>query len=245
VLACQPSRARDTSVNDLLQSLLTQHAFTTVFVVLILCGAGLPLPEEVPLIGGGWAVHKMGVGLVAYWPMAIVACTAILIGDSLMFGLGSWFGLDVLRMRFLRRIFPPRRIRQARKAFDRHGWKAVFFARFLPGFRLAAYFLAGTLGMRWSFFVLLDLMGCLITVPISIWLGWHFGPNIDRAFEVLEQFRHVLIVVVVAAGLVWLLLWLWRRRREGRVTVDEVIDEVKATVGDGGSQGSSSGESRR
>src|SRR5688572_25612104 len=126
------------------------------FVVLFLCGVGLPLPEEVTLLGSGLLLHQ---GEVEFVPIVVVCSLAILLGDSIPYWLGRRFGMNALRVRWVRRIIHPERFARLEKRFQRHGNWAVFACRFFAGVRIPGYFLAGTLRMGFGRFLLLDGLG--------------------------------------------------------------------------------------
>jgi len=93
--------------------------------VLITCGLGVPLPEDVPLITGGWLVGRSGS-----LPLMIVTGLAgILIGDTLIFRAGQIYGEKLLDTRLGRHI-PGERVQSTIAAFDRHGPKFIMAARF-------------------------------------------------------------------------------------------------------------------
>src|SRR5690606_38044609 len=71
---------------------------------------------------------------------------------------------------------------------------------------------AGTLGMRYRTFLLLDLAGALLSAPISVWLGFRFGGEISRALSALKRFEHVLVALVLLFVAWTLFRWLWRRK---------------------------------
>ena len=169
------------------------------FAVLFLCGVGLPLPEEVTLLASGLLLHQ---GKVEFVPMAVVCSIAILLGDAIPFWLGRRFGMNALRVRWVRRIIHPERFARIEKRFQRHGNWAVFACRFFAGVRIPGYFMAGTLRMSYGRFLLLDGLGVMLTVPISIWLGKIFADQIDRLQHSYRQLHLVLAFAVVTLILV-------------------------------------------
>ncbi len=111
--------------------------------MLITCGLGVPLPEDVPLITGGWLVGRNGS-----LPLMIVTGLAgILIGDTLIFRAGQIYGEKLLDTRLGRHI-PGERVQRTIAAFDRHGPKFIMAARFVPGLRAVTYFVAGRRAFR-------------------------------------------------------------------------------------------------
>ena len=68
-------------------------SYILVMVILILCGIGLPIPEEATFIVAGYAVSKISCNL---WLMIGISLAGILMGDSLTFFLGRRFGNTLL-----------------------------------------------------------------------------------------------------------------------------------------------------
>lgn len=196
---------------DAVLKVLAEHAGISAFLLLAACGLGLPpWSEEVVLLGTGYFVAADSISFLA----GCLWCSAgLLAGDSLVWWMGKTLGHRVYRVPLLRRHMSPKRQARLRRLFLRHGKKAVFVARFVPGYRMAAYFMSGNLGMRYWKFLVLDLIGILITVPPSIFLGRLFAENLDAAGVLLRRFQ--IPLAVVAGGVLGLVLWrsLLRRRQ--------------------------------
>ncbi len=179
------------------------------FVVLLLCGVGLPLPEEVTLIGSGILVYREEVEFV---PIVLVCSAAILIGDSIPFLLGRRYGLSALKIRWVARIVHPERFARIERKFEEHGNWAVFLCRFFAGVRIPGYFVGGTMGMPYARFLLLDTLGVVISVPLSIYLGMLFGGQIEKLQRSIADF-HLILGFLVAALVLILVV---RARRKPR-----------------------------
>jgi membrane protein DedA with SNARE-associated domain len=190
------------------QEVFQDFAYMGPFVGLLLCGLGLPLPEETFLLLAGILLHK---GEVEYVPITLVCSAAILLGDSLPFYLGRRYGMRALEIPWVRRLVHPERFARFRKRFDEHGNWAIFGCRFLPMLRIPGYFVAGTMGMRYSRLLVLDGIGVLLSVPISIWFGKIFGGQIERLKERVHDLHLILgfLVLVLVIVLVF-------RARSGR-----------------------------
>jgi membrane protein DedA with SNARE-associated domain len=191
---------------DIVGEIFGESSYLAPFLVLLLCGVGLPLPEEVTLIGSGILYYR---GEVEFVPIVLVCSTAILLGDSIPYFLGRKFGMNALRLRWVARVLHPERFARLRTRFEEHGNWATFACRFFPGVRLPGYFIAGTMGMRFSRFILLDALGVLISVPLSIYLGKLFGGSMDTLRDRVHDVH--LILAFVALSLVLTLVV--RRRR--------------------------------
>ncbi len=182
-----------------LSGIFGEFSYVGPFVVLLLCGIGLPIPEEVTLILSGILVHE---GKVEFLPIVLVCSTAVLLGDSVPFLLGRRYGTSALRIRWVARVLHPERFEKVRKRFEDHGNWATFACRFFAGIRIPGYFVAGTMGMRYARFAILDALGILISVPLSIYMGELFGGQIDKLNERVADFHMILAFVAVALALI-------------------------------------------
>ena len=177
------------------QEIFQQFTYLGPFLVLLLCGMGLPLPEEVTLIGSGILVSQ---GRADFLLISLTCSAAILLGDLMPFFLGRHYGKSVLRIPFIARILHPERFSRVERRFLEHGNWATFLCRFLPGVRIPGYFVAGTMGMKFWRFLLLDGLGVLISVPLSIHVGHLFGNQMDRLQATMQSLHLVLGFLVVA-----------------------------------------------
>ena len=199
---------------DLLERLITffaENGYVAVFMALLLCGAGLPLPEDITLVAGGVIA---GLGYANVHIMVGITMVGVLAGDAGMFLLGHHFGTHILQWKPISWLMPPRRYAKVQDQFTRYGNRLMFFARFLPGMRTAIYTTAGATH-RVSFwrFLLLDGVAALISVPIWVYLGY-FGANRREWLGTwIQRGQNSLWLVGVLAVLIVLTLW-WRRRRK-------------------------------
>ena len=193
---------------DSLSNVFSEFSYLAPFVVLLLCGIGAPLPEEVTLIGAGILYHH---GDVEFLKITAVCTAAILLGDSIPFWLGRRYGMRALRVPWVARVLHPERFARLQQRFAEHGNWATFACRFFAGVRIPGYFLAGTMGMRYTRFLLLDFIGALISVPTSIYLGKLFGDSMDT----LKAKVHDMHLILGFLALSLVLVLLMRRRRRG------------------------------
>jgi membrane protein DedA with SNARE-associated domain len=204
---------------DLLERLVTifaHNGYLAVFAALLLCGAGIPIPEDITLVAGGVIA---GLGYANVHVMAVVTMAGVLIGDVGMFLLGKHFGEHMLKWRPIALLMPPRRYAKMQDKFERYGNRLMFFARFLPGMRTAVYITAGaTRRVTFTRFFLLDGLAALISVPFWVYLGY-FGAN-RREWLVMWIRRGQSSLWVLAGLLVVVLLigWWWRRHRRATTT---------------------------
>jgi membrane protein DedA with SNARE-associated domain len=100
-------------------------------------------------------------------------------------------------------------VRRAGAYFRKYGDKLIFFARFVAGLRAVVFFMAGSLKVRYTRFLLLDGLAALLSVPAWVMLGYglghFFGDQISeilkRVKEVKTAFSIVLVLVLLTAAI--------------------------------------------
>jgi membrane protein DedA with SNARE-associated domain len=79
-------------MNDLL-ALIVHHGYTVIFLIVLAEALGIPVPAALALVTGGAAVAS---GVLRAPAAALVAVTALLVGDSLLYLLGRRMGWRLL-----------------------------------------------------------------------------------------------------------------------------------------------------
>jgi membrane protein DedA with SNARE-associated domain len=188
------------------------HTYIAITLLLILTGAGLPLPEEVFIVAAGVLSATPDANVN---PLIALGCCLVgaLVGDCVMYWIGYHFGRGVLReRRWFSRWVTPEREEHIEEMFHQHGLKVFFVARFLVGLRTPVYLTAGILRLSFKKFVLIDLV-CAATVVGSFFgLAYYFGENISKWIRRGEW--GLTISVVIAVGCVAFFLWRRYRRKK-------------------------------
>ena len=194
----------------LLETFFQQFGYAAVFFVLVVCGFGIPIPEDVTLVAGGVI---SGLGYTNVHIMFFVGMAGVLVGDGLMFVLGRIYGTQILRFRPIAKLIPPKRYAQVQQQFDKHGNRVLFVARFIPGLRSPIFLTAGMSG-KVSFWqwLIMDGLAALISVPIWIYLGDFGAENRDWLMHKIHQFQNGFMGLVIVLTL-WL-IWFWWRKRQ-------------------------------
>ncbi|MCP3104917.1 DedA family protein [Myxococcus sp. K15C18031901] len=207
-------------------------AYVTVFGILVACGLGVPLPEDISLILGGFLAHKGAANLPI---MMAVGFAGILVGDSLIFLAGRRLGGKLGRTEegkgggFFARIVTPEKRARVEKLFTVHGQKIVCIARFMPGVRAVTYFTAGSVGMSYWRFIFWDGLAALLSAPIFVWLGFHFGSELDMLIDKFKEGQYA-VMGVLAVAVVGYVLWR-RRRAAARRAADSAPVTTSSAVG--------------
>ncbi len=188
------------------------------FGVLILCGLGLPLPEDVVLISAGALGQIDGRSWLS---VSGVMYAGVMIGDSTIFLTGRYLGQRLLATHWFQRYLSPAKQERVEAYFHRFGSMVLFVARFLPGLRAPVFFTAGSMKVRYWKFLFFDGLAALISVPFFVWLGhwlWaEFHDDLEQLDRVLARSQSYTLLVsgaLVAIVIVAIVVRI-RRRRSG------------------------------
>jgi membrane protein DedA with SNARE-associated domain len=192
---------------------VTQNlGYPVIAVVVGMEALGVPLPGETAVIFGGIAAStgRLSIALVI-----VVAAAAAIIGDNIGFLIGRRGGRALLTR--------PGRFYEERQRvisigdpfFERHGAKAVFFARWIAGLRVWASWLAGASSMHWRTFLLYNALGGTAWAT-SVALAAYFGGNaVERVFSKVGLYGGIAAGVLVVAAIAYYLVRVRPRRRRG------------------------------
>ena len=197
-----------------LVSAYIQHfTYLGLLVVLILCGMGLPIPEDAALLAGGFLVHR---GIIQYPITLVVALVGVVAGDNSLFFLGRRFGTGLVAYLGIGRPRSQRQIEWLKEFMRRHGHRAIFYARFVAGLRALVYLTAGSLGVSPLRFFLYDLAGAVISVPVVVTLGYLFGNELEAALRYIGGVEKVVwLVAALSLGVYAMRMLMFTRGREG------------------------------
>jgi len=198
---------------DTLIELITGNGYLAVLLLLLACGFGIPIPEDITLVAGGVIA---GIGAANVHVMCLVGLAGVLAGDSLMFWVGRHYGERARQLRWVAWLLTPRRYMRIEQLYRRHGNRLMFIARFLPGLRTPIYLTAGMTRRVpfWRFFAL-DGLAAVLSVPIWVYLGYYGAENHEWLLMWIKRGKTVLLIAlgVLLAGV---LFWLWRRYAKHR-----------------------------
>jgi membrane protein DedA with SNARE-associated domain len=183
-------------VGGLVSAYIQHFSYAGLLMVLILCGMGLPVPEDLALLAGGFLAYR---GVTGYPQTLVIALIGVVAGDNSLFFLGRRFGTGLVSYLTFRRPGSQQQVDRLRDFMHRHGHRAIFYARFLAGARALVYVTAGSLGIEFSRFLVYDLLGAVISVPIVVTIGYVFGPQIEGAAAYIGSAEKIILVLAISA----------------------------------------------
>jgi membrane protein DedA with SNARE-associated domain len=190
--------------------LASAHAYLGITVAIILTGMGLPVPEEIFVIGAGIACNTGDLEPL----IALAAClVGAVVGDCISYAIGYHFGRALLRDRhWFSRLLTVEREQWVEKRFEEHGLKAFLLARFAVGFRSPMYMTAGILRIPFRKFLLVDTISAGIVVGVVFGLSFIFAAGFKHLWEKLHGIEVVasfgILLALVGAAAYFYVRWL-------------------------------------
>lgn len=209
---------------------LTQYGALVLFAVVFLEQIGLPLPAIPVLIAAG---ALAGTGRMNLWAAVAITVVAALTADWIWYELGRRRGRQVLGWLCRIALEPDSCVRKTEAFFTKHGPYSLVLAKFIPGLSTIAPPLAGIVGLGVPLFLFYDTLGAAIWTGSSVGIGYVFSDQIERAFLYAEQLTPAVILIAVAALIVYVSYKAVHRRRQlrrvPRMTVGELAERLKTT----------------
>lgn len=182
-----------------------------LFFLLVFGIIGLPVPDETLLVFCGYLIYKGKLNPFGTW---MGAALGSLVGITGSYIIGRTLGLGLIHSKFGKRLhISDARIRKVHDWFERIGHWALFVGYYIPGVRHFTALVAGTSRLEFRSFALYAYTGGCVWVTSFLMLGYWFGDDWERMFEMLH--RNLVAVSLIAGGVVavyFLARW-YRRQR--------------------------------
>jgi len=198
-----------------------------LFGLLFACGLGLPLPEDIPLLLGGYFVALGQMHLV--W-VAVLAWLGIIGGDCCLYSLSRKYGMNITKVRFIGSHVTEARIHWAEKKFDRYGVWVVAVCRLFAGVRGAMVIAAGVVRFNFIKFVIADGIAAMFSGGLFVAIGYYAGRKLGSLSDMrqkIQHYEHYVVMGLVAALAVFLVYIWWRRKKHTTLsekTFQKIID---------------------
>jgi membrane protein DedA with SNARE-associated domain len=180
---------------------MTDYGYVSVFVLMALESASLPIPSEVVLPLAGYFVRE---GTLNFWAVIAVSTSASLAGAIADYFLALWLGRPFV-VRLLR-LFRLRsgELERAEAWFGRSAQWTVFAARFVPGVRTIISLPAGLFEMNIWRFTVMTVAGCFTWSVILVYAGYIATSVSSTTFATSSTVIDGLSAVVAAISAVYI-----------------------------------------
>ncbi|HEX3871267.1 MAG TPA: DedA family protein [Pirellulales bacterium] len=209
----------------MIDALLQNGHYAGIIILLILTGAGLPIPEEVIVIFAGIASRT---GVLNPW-LAFASCLiGALVGDFVTYAIGRHFGRNIVREHhWFTRYVTPEREQKIEDMIHRRGPLVFFFARFMVGLRSPVYLTAGIMNVPLRRFIIVDTICATSVIGLFFGLSFVFAAQMQDWWVRIRQGEVAITVILVAAIVTIVGVLYIRHRRRVRAEAAEAIAQSK------------------
>lgn len=197
-----------------LNDFMTQYGYASVFALMALESASLPIPSEVVLPLAGYFVSTNALD---FWVVVAVSTGASLIGALADYYLAKWLGRPFVVG--LLDLFKLHRgsLDRAEGWFSRSAQWTVFAARFVPGLRTVISLPAGLFEMDIGRFVLMTVAGCFAWSVVLVYAGVLAGSPSATTFATSTTVIDGLSGLVAAMSAAYVIYYVYAARRSSTV----------------------------
>lgn len=207
-------------VNEI-SHLVREGGLPVIFVLMALSSACIPIPSEVVMLFGGFAVADPSQsGSTHHLTMTGIVLAGLLgtmVGSWVAYGVGRAGRLELLERHGSKLHMGPAQIERSDRFFSRYGELTVLFGRVIPLVRAFISLPAGIAKMPLGRFTVFSLIGALPWVLALAFAGQALGSDwtsVRKGFEYVDY----AVVALVVIGVLYLIA---RRRSRGPVESPE------------------------
>ena len=218
-------------MNNLL-SLLAHHGYALVFAILFAEAMGFPVPAAIALVAAGAAIPSHALSTVGVLTAALLALTA---GDILQFWLGRYTGWALLGFLCRLSMNPETCMLRSAESFYKRGKMTLVIAKFIPGINTMAAPLAGSMKMRFTQFLRLDVAGAALYSSTYLFLGYLTRDFLAATLRSLYAAGRAMEYVIIGALVLYTLYRIaqFLKYREYDVVPRIQVEEIARRISDG------------
>lgn len=165
-----------------------------------------PIPSELIMPLAGFTIAQ---GRMEFAPAIFAGVMGTVIGALPWYYAGKILGeqrLKSLADRYGKWLtISSKDITKATSWFDKHGSKAVFFCRLVPGVRTLISLPAGISNMPILPFLLYSTIGTTLWVGLLTYAGYALGDNYELVDEYLAPVSKIVLAILIATLIIWLI----------------------------------------
>ena len=191
-----------------------QYGYLALFLLLWLGIIGMPIPDEVVVMTGGFMA---ALGVLHPLPAFLITYAGVIFGLSIGYVLGKVIGIRSLKY-LERKKNMSKYNNQANQLFERYGCYSLVIGYFFPIIRHIVPYIVGMAKMPYSKYALLSYSTGFAWTLVYFTIGRYFGNNINTISSFLTQYKFVLVAIFLLGGVLLLAKKLMDDRRDIALT---------------------------
>ena len=152
---------------------------------------GFFLPGDSLLFSIGVA---SGAAALNVYELGGVLMLAAILGDNIGYFLGRQAGLRIFN-RPKSKFFHPDHLKRTEAFYEKHGPRAIVYARFIPIIRTCTPFIAGVARMNYGRFLFYSLFGGIFWIAFMTMLGYQLG----QVEFIRRHFEKVVFTIIIVS----------------------------------------------
>ncbi len=195
-----------------------------ILFAIVFCETGLVVTPFLPgdsLLFAAGAIASLGS--LNVWTLCGLLWIAAVLGDTVNYHLGLFFGPRVLSGK-ISRWLNPKHLKKTEEFYEKYGAKTIILARFVPIVRTLAPFVAGVGRMHYGKFLLYNVLGGALWVFSMTLAGYFLGQQ-----EFVKEHFELIVLAIVAISVLPMAVEFLRHRlalRAGRTGAEHSPNPV-------------------
>lgn len=183
-----------------LLSYIEQYGYWALFFCLWLGIIGMPIPDEMIVMSGGFV---SSVGILSVVPSFVLTYLGVVSGLSLGYILGKVFGTKVLHK--LMKKKKAKYLIKSQEMVDKYGQYALVTSYFIPVVRHIVPYLVGMNNMSFKTYALYSYTTGFVWTLVYFVLGALFGQHIESIVAIaIEYGVYFGVIVFIVTGILYL-----------------------------------------
>lgn len=192
--------------------------YALIFII-IFCETGLVVT---PFLPGDSIIFATGalasIGMLNVFALFIIYFIAAVAGDTVNYHIGKKIGKDILEKKstkFINKEY----LKKAHHFYEKHGSMTIVLGRFIPIIRTFVPFVAGIGEMRYSEFIIYNMLGGFLWVTLFLGGGYFFG-----GLPFIKQHFSFVVIAIVIISVIPAIIAFIREKRNGRGNKSDVAN---------------------
>ena len=185
--------------------LIQSAGYLGVFVLMVLNATAIPIPSEVTLPFAGFLANQGSLSLIL---VIIIGILGDLVGSIIGYSIGYLLEENLLLSlikkygKFI--LVTEHDYHKVTSWIKKYGAPVVFIGKMLPGIKSFVAIAAGITEVKFTRFIISNILAALIYVSFVTYVGFYLGSKWSILGGYFQKFELVIIVLAILAGLFYI-----------------------------------------